>query len=141
MLKTTLFFLLVLLLLIPTLGGSLVLWLFIKNKFDKHKVSIILNEAEKSYQLNGQVILLKNLNNVSMKMIMNELKASDTTFEKDAALGLINHSEMGEVYLVMMAGKKGLYICTSENGYAAKCAIFKMDLQLQSIEGMQLTEV
>ena len=141
MLKGVLFFLLVLLLIIPTLGGSLVLWLFLKNNFDKHKVSIILNEAEKSYQLNGQIMLLKGLNNVSMKMIMAKLKASNTFIAKDAALGAIKHAKMGEVYLVMMLGKKGIYICTCNNEHAAKSAILKIDLQLKSAESLQLCKV
>ena len=125
--------LLVLLLLIPTLGSSLVLWIYIKNKFDKHTLSIILCEAVKSHQLDNEILLLKNLDNISMKMVMKKLHASNTIFEKDAALGLIKHSEIGEVYLVMMSDKKGIYICTANNECAAQSTILKMDLQLKSI--------
>jgi hypothetical protein len=134
MLKNIFFLLIVLLLLIPTLGGSLVLWVYINSKFDKSQVSIILGEAEKSYKLGSKIIFLKNFNNISMKMIMKKLQASNTILVKDAALGLIKHSEIGEIYIVLMFDEKGIYIFTSNDERAAHSAILKMDLHLKSIE-------
>lgn len=123
--KTAIFALIALALAIPTWGVSLIVFLWLKSKYDNKALNLIMAEAVMSYN-DGNFRHLHNINNASIRKIYevfgtqyygysvdeyirsNEagILRTDFHYEKNVIYPIIQHPILGEILLYLSQGER-----------------------------------
>jgi len=126
--KTVSFTIIALALAIPTFGTSLILWFWLKSKYDNKVVFLILAQIKISFNHNGSFQELFGVNNASIRKTFSFFGSHDLSEQiLDGGTGLINHPELGEVYVVIkQAPGNRLLVSAAGDPVQAQTAILEM---------------
>ena len=90
--KTTLLTIVAILLAIPTFGISLIVWIFIKYKYDKFIASrVLINAAVMSYERNGNNEVRYAVNNAALPMVFEMFRGKVITEIGNTVSGILLH--------------------------------------------------
>ena len=106
--KTTLLALLAIILAIPTFGISLIVWLFIKYKYDKFIASrVLINAAVMSYNHNGENEVRYGINNAALPLMFDMFGGKVITEMGNTVSGIIRHPIENIMLVVTMTQISG----------------------------------
>lgn len=102
--KTTILTIIAILLAIPTYGISLVVWIFIKYKYDKFTARrVLINAAVMSYERNGENQIRYGVNNAALPLLFDIYGGTIITNTGETVSGMLNHPLTGEILAVTMS--------------------------------------
>lgn len=109
--KTKILALIAIILAIPTFGASILIWIFIKYKYDKfvaHRV--LMNAVVMSYEHEGQDEIRKGVNNAALIMFFNLFNGRlfhDGKEEDRSIRGVVKHPSKNIILVVAMIQQEG----------------------------------
>ena len=102
--KTIILTLIALALAIPTYGISLIVWIFIKYKYDKTTATrTLINAAVMSYERNGQNEVRYAINNAALSLLF-DCFGGKVIFDNGSSVsGILPHPRTGELMVVTLS--------------------------------------
>lgn len=102
--KTIVLTIIAILLAIPTYGISLVVWLYIKYKYDKTTATrVLINAAVISFENNGRNEIRYAINNAAMPLLFDVFHGKIVSDLGNSVSGVLPHPRTGQMMVVTMS--------------------------------------
>lgn len=106
--KTKILTIIAILLAIPTYGISLLVWFFVKYKYDKFTATrVLINAAVMSYKNNGANEVRYGINNVALPKVFYYFGGKIVTNSGNSVSGVLPNPSNGDLMVVTMSQASG----------------------------------